>query len=322
MLLDHVAYSRVPSYNGLFSKLDVQLKTTTNRNSFQSYLSQELFKSRVETRTLEAEFATFAEYAGASLGLVHSLWNEINSLGIETFLPKMKNAEFEIALRNLLVARRYDEQYVVAALELAKKFRTYFSERVRQIFPNGANASELRLGGLGELLAYLIATDLEQHDCIYHKLTPDTPNAARHGVDLLTIRFGPSSDNDEVHWWEAKGTKVSFSSQRDSIVYWFNEQMNSRLSTTVEAAKKEWVQKYDRPKWERAAKALNMYLLKVCRYKYVGTIAFDSSIIPSGGAIEGFSRVNGPPESKQLVLFPLANIEKLAEEVYTGAWSI
>lgn len=322
MLLDHVVCSRAPSYNGLFSKLDVQLKETTDRNLFRSFLSEELFKSRVEIRTLEVEFATFAEYEGASLEFAKRLWSEIVSLGIEILLPRVKSSESEEALRNLLRTNKHNEDYITGAIELTKKFRAYVSERIKQIFPSGRNASELRLGGLGELLAYLIVSDLEQHDCIYHKLVPDTPNAARHGVDLLTVQFGQSTAEDEVNWWEAKGTTVSFSSQRDSIIHWFNEQISSRLSTTVEAAKKEWVSKYERPIWERATSALNRYLLKVSRYKYVGTIAFDGTVIPSEGAIEGFSRVNAPPESKQFVLFPLANIKQLAEEVYNGAWSI
>ena len=322
MLGDHVECTTVNSYLGLFTRTDVRLKTSTNIDTFKRFLSEELFKSRIEPQAIEAEFLTYAECANLDSGFASNVWQDLMRFGRGSMIPRLNIFNFEDEFRKTLATAHRTDAYIETSIKLVSSFRNYFASRIRLNFPTGTNAKELQLGGLGELLAYLIASDIEKHDCIYHKLIPDTANAARHGVDLLTIVFGESPEGDEVHWWEAKGTASSFDAQRDRIVYWFNAQIYLRLSTTVEAAKKEWLSKYDRDKWNRASVALSKYMLKVSRYRYVGSIAFDSSVIPSDSVLRGFSSVNCPPECKQLVLFPLTNIEQTAEEVFAGAWSI
>jgi hypothetical protein len=321
MLGDHVECTTADLYLGLFSRTDVKLKAAVDVGALKRYLSEELFKSRVEPQALEAEFLTYAECSNLDFGFASNVWADLVAFGTENLFPRLNVPNFEQEFGDSLAALGRQKTYAEESIKLVRNFRAYFSARIRLNFPTGANSRELQLGGLGELLAYLIATDVEKHDCIYHKLVPDTANAARHGVDLLTIRFGPSPDEDEVHWWEAKGTANSFATQRDRIVYWFNAQIYLRLSTTVEAAKKEWLTKYDRKKWTRASMALSKYMLKVSRYRYVGSIAFDSSVIPSEEALKGFGNIKCSPKNRQLVLFPLTNIERLAEEVFAGAWS-
>jgi hypothetical protein len=320
-LNDHILCSEIKPWHGAFLKMDVRIRESANHESLGTYLAEQLFLSRFEVDTIEAEFMTFVEFSERkSPKFAYQLWQEIEALGVPGLYSSKNSANYEGSLRAQLEGKQFEPAVVDSALATVARFRQYLSRRLSLNLPSGENAHELRLGGMGELLAYLVANDALRHDCIYHKLVPDTRNAARHGVDLLTVRFGRNNEEDEVHWWEAKGTESSIPGQRDKIIEWFNSILVERVSTTIEAAKKEWLLRYGKDSCLRATTALSRFLLSASRYKYVGFLVFDQSHEPSDGILEPFSQISCPPENKLVVLFPLPELGRLVDEAFKTPW--
>jgi len=318
---DYVICSGSQPWRDLFLRMDIQMKGSVQKKEWTEYLQDQFLRSRFEVASMEVDFMTYAEFfEGLEVEFVKSLWAELSILGAERLMLPVGSLDYENEIRRRVQERSWSPQLVETAIGVVKRYKIYLAQHLQLGLPNGKNANELQLGSLGELLAYLVASDIEKHDCLYHKLVPDTPNAARHGVDLLTVKFGTSTEKDEVHWWEAKGTIDSFGTQRDRVISWFNEGIWTRLSTTIEAAKKEWILRYERETWKRAVVALSKFMLQACKYRFVGIMVFDKSKMPSDSMLERFGEIHGPSGDKEVVLFPLANIEQVAKELHEIRW--
>ncbi len=212
--------------------------------------------------------------------------------------------------------------FKAGVLDVIAEFVEVRSRIILANVPSGKTADLIRVGYIGELLAFLFSRDLDKAECIYHKLLPDSPRMARHGVDLLAVRLGPSPDNDVVQLWEAKGTAKRIPNARDEIIDWFNVKLASRVDMMIESAKREWRKNYPPSVWRRAVRALCRFQIGRGNYLLVGSVACDPQFQPSEEELTEFQSIRGPPSSKRIVVFSMSEIRRAAEEVFHQACSI
>jgi hypothetical protein len=184
--------------------------------------------------------------------------------------------------------------------------------------PQGEKADILMLGALGELLAYIFIRDLDPCNCIYHKLTPDSPEMPRHGVDLLAVKLGDKEMDDEVRVLEAKATGSTIANACSEIVDWFNVRLASRINLMIESAKTEWRTSYPEAVWRRAVRALSKFQMEVGKSIFIGSIAHETTNPPTEDVVRKFDRVKRAPEKKCIVLFSVTRINDAANEVFKG----
>src|SRR5437016_3201981 len=186
-------------------------------------------------------FATLAAIRGFSEESARAIWDLIK----EYFDHKTPFKTIQIDLRRLMLpVCRTKEGRLLEPKTLVSEFIRKRGSIIRSNLPQGEHADNLKLGALGELLAYVFVRDLDSCNCIYHKLTPDSPEMPRHGVDLLAVKFGEDGASDEVRVLEAKATGSTIANACNEIVDWFNVKLASRINLMIESAKTDWRASY------------------------------------------------------------------------------
>jgi len=132
---------------------------------------------------------------------------------------------------------------------------------------------------------------------------------------LLTIIFKENPLDDEVHFWEAKGTNTNFDGQRNKIVRWFNNDRDDPITMAIEAAKLQW--KHEHPTlYRRATNALARYQGGQNSFRCIGSIACDPSIGLSSDAIKKFNDIKVDVNNKHFIIFKTEKLLEVVNLVY------
>lgn len=295
-------------YDGLFLFSDVQICFT---GSVIDFITGELIKTRFDCEGLENSFETIASMKKIEYEDIQKSWNVIKKYMSNFPLDTPDYTAIEKELESIISDHAKIDNILSAITQLHDISKCALESNV--------NALELdidkKIGFVGEILAYLYARDIQRADCIYHKLILDNPNSFRQGLDLMTIIFKDNPDEDEVHFWEAKGTDTNFDGQRTKIVHWFNNDRDRPINMAIEAAKIQWKYRYS-SLHKRAASALTRYQTGRNSFRYIGSIACDLSIAPSREAIRKFNSVNVDVSNKHFIIFKTERLLEVVNSVY------
>jgi hypothetical protein len=295
-------------YDSLFLFSDVQICFS---NSLIDFITGELIKTRFDYEGLENSFETIASMKKIEYDDIQKSWNVIKD-HISNFPLNTPNyATIEQGLKPIISHQVQIENILSAIKQL--------HDISKRALESNVNALELdidkKVGFVGEILAYLYARDIQNANCLYHKLILDNPNSFRQGLDLMTIIFKDNPDEDEIHFWEAKGTDANFGGQRTKIVHWFNNDRDTPINMAIEAAKFQW--KHEYPSfYKRATSALTRYQAGQNSFCFIGSIACDLSIVPSSEAIRKFGDINVDVNNKRFVIFKTEKLLEVVNSVY------
>lgn len=138
----------------------------------------------------------------------------------------------------------------------------------------------------------------------------------RHGMDLLTIDFGDTPDDDTVNFWEIKSTFKHFNDRCKEIIVWFNQNSESYLTMVIEAAKMDWKDKFTEEQFKRASSVLAKFLYYRTNFVFLGSIIYDSNYAPNDKSIRQFECINVKKENKEFTIFNMDDMKDILDEVY------
>lgn len=295
-------------HEGLFLFSDVKI---CFNGSLIDFLINELIRTRLDYDSLEYSFETIAHMQKVEYENIQKSWNVIKN-HIRNFpinAPDYTTIEKEL---NVIIR---DPSQIEKTLSAIKQLHD-ISKRALESNINALEQDvDKKIGFVGEIFAYLYARDIQMASCLFHKLILDNPNSFRQGLDLLTIVFKDNPDNDEVHFWEAKGTDTNFDGQRTKIVCWFNNDRDSHINMAIEAAKLQWKHEYP-SLYKRATMALTRYQGGQNSFQCIGSIACDLSINPSDNAIKKFNEVRVDVRNKHFIIFKTEKLLEVVNSVY------
>jgi len=275
-----------------------------------NFIIDELIKTRFDYTSLEYSYETFASRTGLSQETIESSWliikNHLNHFPLES--PNTEEIQTEI---DSLLGNSELEQIMDAFNNLYQVSKHALDQNLILI----NSEQTYKIGLIGEIFAYLFARDVQNAACLFHKLIPDNPKSFRQGLDLLTVIFENEQENDQVHFWEAKGTENDFDVQRNKIVAWFNRDDDSYLNMAIEAAKMKWKNEYPE-KFQRAIAALSRFQLDRENYRYVGSIVYDNNYNPTDDAIRKFNDISVARDFKHFIIFKTEKLLEMLDKVY------
>jgi hypothetical protein len=295
-------------FDGLFLFSDIKIPKTILLIDF---IIGELMKTRLDYESLGYSFETFANTKNVKYENIEKGW-EVIKKHIEHFPIDPPNYS---AIENELSAIINDAPEITNMISALTQLYDISKHALESNINALKQDVDKKIGFVGEIFAYVYARDIQKADCLYHKLIPDNPNSFRQGLDLLTIIFKENPEDDEVHFWEAKGTDTNFDGQRNKIVSWFNSDRDSHITMAIDAAKMQWKSEYP-VLYRRAAKALARYQGGQNSFQYVGSIVCDLSIIPTNNAIKKFNDIKVDVNNKHFIIFKTEKLLEVVNSVY------
>lgn len=315
MLTDHSKILNNGEFQSLFDLTGIQINNTKSSINF---LLEELEKTRFHFDSLEISFYTLGELHGLSLNQLKDYWDIVKNsvINFPRGEPDYKRIESDLTKNN--VTGEQNSQILLVTKKLIQISRRTLNSNISAHI----QSPQKKLGIMGELLPYLHERDIQKSNCIFHKLIPDNRIMPRHGMDLLSVKFGKVPNEDLVQFLEAKGTINNFDDRCNEIVKWFNGDIESHISMVIEGARIEWKSKLDYEIFRRASAALSRFQADVKNFKFIGSILCDFDNLPTNDKICKFNGITVEKGNKHLILFSIKNLQQLVDEVFKKACKI
>ena len=285
--------------------------TVLNSSDVTNFLSSELAKTRFHFDSLPITFQTYAGINRVEHANIQKSWHVVEKhiFDFRTKDPDYESIEEE--LDKLSINTPQIESIIASVKHVITRSRKSLYANLDPIKVH----IDKKIGTVGELLCFLYSRDFQAADCSYHKLVPDNVHVPRHGMDLLTVKFGPIEDM--VHFWEAKGTVEHFNRSCHEIVDWFtNTTSFENISLVIEAARIDWAEKLSPEKFRRASQALSRFQANMKNFRYVGCILHDSQFPPTPHNIQTFDKIKVDKDNKHLIIIGTESLKDVVEEVY------
>lgn len=297
-------------FRSLFELSNVNCPKTDNLVGF---IFDEFKRTRLHFGSIETMFKTFASIKKIEQKMIPICWNVVKN-----FLGDFPIDAIDYdSLKKELEKQSLNGGQVEQALQATKLLHDKCAETLSANVNALKQSTDRKIGLIGELFSFLYSRDIHKTHCLFHKLIPDNPNSTRPGLDLLAVKFADDPDDDEVHFWESKSTLSDFDGQRYKIVQWFNAEKEKKyLSNVIEAARISWEKSFSPDEFERANIALSKFQANQKNFKFLGSIAYDTTITPSEDSIAKFDDIKVEKNNKNFILFNTEKLEEIVNEVY------
>ncbi len=273
----------------------------------------EFKQTRLHFGSIGTMFKTFAGIKNVKQKNIPTSWDIVKKFLGNFPIDQLDYKKLDEELSKKILDAEQKKCVIDATKLLHDKSKETLNANVKSL----RQTTERKIGLIGEMFSFLYSRDVHQARCIFHKLIPDNPSSTRPGLDLLAIQFANNPDNDQVHFWESKCTLTDFDGQRYKIVQWFNTEKEKKyLSNVIEAARMLWEKSLSAEDFERANIALSKFQANKQNFKFIGSIAYDMTIIPKDESIAKFDDVKVPKNNKNLILFNTEKLEDMVNEVY------